>query len=592
MNIIISGKKAVLKKGFSFDYTIENPLFRGREGYTLALTFPLRGCKENLAIFGHINRADAVKTRTHLPANIDAGRVQIAGMVYVVSITEAEVQCQFVQGRCAQTSADPFEKIFINELDLDRHEPVDLSIFTPLEAWNGEMSTVAIALPFINTNSPTAPNNEVIRHYGGNEVSYTWHPENKGLSWMPYLVRLAEMIGHAVGYTCDFSKWRTSRFCNLVCCNAIPATWGLNGYADPLPRWTVTEFFEKLELLLGAEFTLDHLAQTISMRFSKDVVLAEKEVKLSEVVDAYTSTVNDEKDATCDYLPSKGLAYADNGGPLWKYHYCEWLPGAQPPFKSYPTLRALLDANKQRFIYSENGDDIEAVEWGETLEDGSSTTNARLYAQDVDTSFAMRIAGEDVYNAGALTAPHYFLEPLNIFGYDQGPDIDNRVSMDFVPAPVGDTFVSSADSIGPRLYLSPSTDNRQSETTAKTKLMLQIEAGKTEKQAFYDKIYVGYWNEGRKLPYPVTDRMQIAETWTDALPHNNESLRPADILEGLPQIYPNIKYSFSWIGDTIPSPRAIFHIQGKKYVCEKVTATFNEKGMSQLLKGDFYEVIE
>ena len=30
----------------------------------------------------------------------------------------------------------------------------------------------------------------------------------------------------------------------------------------------------------------------------------------------------------------------------------------------------------------------------------------------------------------------------------------------------------------------------------------------------------------------------------------------------------------------------------KKYICEKITATFKENGMSQLLKGTFYRVIE
>ena len=35
----------------------------------------------------------------------------------------------------------------------------------------------------------------------------------------------------------------------------------------------------------------------------------------------------------------------------------------------------------------------------------------------------------------------------------------------------------------------------------------------------------------------------------------------------------------------------LFYINGKQFICEKITATFNEHGMSQLLKGDFYEVV-
>ena len=52
------------------------------------------------------------------------------------------------------------------------------------------------------------------------------------------------------------------------------------------------------------------------------------------------------------------------------------------------------------------------------------------------------------------------------------------------------------------------------------------------------------------------------------------------------------KYTFSFLSDIIPDPRALFYIDGSKYVCEKITATFHEgTGKSQLLKGVFYKVI-
>lgn len=56
----------------------------------------------------------------------------------------------------------------------------------------------------------------------------------------------------------------------------------------------------------------------------------------------------------------------------------------------------------------------------------------------------------------------------------------------------------------------------------------------------------------------------------------------------LPQVNARQKFKFSWLADEIPNPRAIFYIRGKRYVCEKITATFTENGMSQLLKGEFY----
>lgn len=60
MLIYINNKLVALNKGHEFEYVSENRMFSGSDGYTLTITFPLRGCPENIAIFGHINRADAV----------------------------------------------------------------------------------------------------------------------------------------------------------------------------------------------------------------------------------------------------------------------------------------------------------------------------------------------------------------------------------------------------------------------------------------------------------------------------------------------------------------------------------------------------
>ena len=51
------------------------------------------------------------------------------------------------------------------------------------------------------------------------------------------------------------------------------------------------------------------------------------------------------------------------------------------------------------------------------------------------------------------------------------------------------------------------------------------------------------------------------------------------------------KYTFSFLSDKIPNPRAIFHINGFRYICEKITATFTENGMSRKMKGMFYKLM-
>ena|GEM_PF-6842608 len=47
MLIYVNNQLVALKKGISFGYVSENRMFSGTDGYTLTITFPLRGCPEN-----------------------------------------------------------------------------------------------------------------------------------------------------------------------------------------------------------------------------------------------------------------------------------------------------------------------------------------------------------------------------------------------------------------------------------------------------------------------------------------------------------------------------------------------------------------
>ena len=66
MIILINKKRAVLKKGTSFDFISETHYFTGADSYTLSITFPIKGCTENIAIFGHIYRKDKQLTNDEI----------------------------------------------------------------------------------------------------------------------------------------------------------------------------------------------------------------------------------------------------------------------------------------------------------------------------------------------------------------------------------------------------------------------------------------------------------------------------------------------------------------------------------------------
>ena len=114
MEIYVNHKLAMLKKGTSFEYVAENRLFSGSDGYTLTITFPLRGCKRNLDIFGHINRKDVVAGKVIFDCEFrDKGSYKF-GSITITEISDAEVKTQFLEGRSEQNFDETFDDIYIN----------------------------------------------------------------------------------------------------------------------------------------------------------------------------------------------------------------------------------------------------------------------------------------------------------------------------------------------------------------------------------------------------------------------------------------------------------------------------------------------
>lgn len=614
MNIYIDGVKAALKKDASFDYIAENRLFFGRDGYTLNLTFPLKNCPQNLAIFGCISRADIAKSRTTFPCEIVTSNFSIAGVIFVIKVSAVEVECQFAEGRCEQTASDPFEDTKITSLDLGSYPMLSSGQITPADAWRSiDEGGVAVALPWINENYPTAPNNWVT--YDRNSGDYSWNAEVKRLSWQPYLIVIAERICQAVGYSFDFSEWWESDKRFLIICNTLPASWDTVQFGKALPNWTVSEFFEKLELLLLCEFDFDHRDKSVKMRFSKNAVADLAPVKLTSVVDSYDADISKPEDAKCDYIVSKRLAYKECSHPMAKFYACDWFVNQYEFVQRYDTLAELIEKNKRRDIPG----NPPAVYWGEPVDgrNNASTVSHLLYAADVDTYFVFYSIDTDTYTSGRYTQV-YILVPVNVFGSGIPEDDDTDTEeIEFVPVCIMDTYISEADDMGTMMFLSlddndednslggsrPIDDIRQPHVIQPTPALYLGQGEQEADTAFYDVIYVAYWTghilEEGKSPCPFVDPVVVSRDWRD-LHFSGPSLRiagtpsrPTDALTaGLPMIDPSQKFKFSWLADSIPDPRALFHINGRRYLCEKITATFTENGMSQLLKGEFYPLLD
>lgn len=641
MEIIINGKLAWLKKNTSFEYIAENPLFTGSDGYSLTITFPLKDCPDNIAIFGHLHRHDVEKSKVVFDCEIRDKQFYKSGCITVTQISDVEVKTQFLEGRSEQNFNDTFDNIYLNQLKLGYPDNISAAKNDITEMWENCYPEVSyVALPWVNNTSGNLQNN-VKKDADG---EFQWDTTN--LSFQPFLVSLLEKICKAIGYTGVFTSIKNSNWKYLLICNALPDAWEQRDFAAALPHWSLTEFFEQLEYFLKGEFTINHKTRTIKFEFSSEKAKKSPSLYIDKVVNKYSVDVT--QDNKCDYIATKNLLYADNDNRLWAYRSCQWyIDKHKSEAVVYSTLNSLLT---HAATLKESGVYITSEGNGTTKKfyrgyPNASDGNKLFYAKDVDTYFIMYCYKSELYETNHIqnTDYHWYkyynkLIPVNQFGkYLFDKDAED-IELNIVPAWIDDT----EDDLGPCIFLecgdmgsavsytkeetsggtvSGGTGDRRGgtrgihefsgergreydETDYDDGALAQSTAGRAilkgdleKNDAYFDKIYVAFWDgtttkEG-KLPHPIVDKVETFDDFTKYTCLYSMRLEAPKGLEKYTYDIDNKKkYTFSFLSDVIPDPRAVFFIEGSRYVCEKITATFQEStGKSQLLKGVFYRII-
>lgn len=593
MQIIIDGKEAVLKQGSSFDFIAENRFFSGSDDFTLNISFPLRDCLQNLDIFGHINRSELPIDDFVFDCEIRDRAFHRFGSLTITDITDSDVKAQFLVGRAEQNFSKSFDESYINELPLDNIFSFVPQTVTPEWAWNPTSSGIrAVALPWVSADSGITHN---FANFNDSDNSYSWTSAVSDLTWHPYLLYLTERLCNAVGYTYNFNEWRANPWLSrIVVCNSIPATWDIDNYARCLPHWTLAEYFEKLELFLHGEFTIDHRKKKIHFSFSRTVLESIVPVALESVVDEYAASISSDGQ-DCDYLEAKCFSYKDASHQMWNYMSCPWL------LESVPASQIVDRPNLGNIVQ-----DVFAYITGGVPDTSDNLSAACLrqifHATSTDEYFMLRLAGREYSEAYSRYHNYYVLQPLNEFG----PSIANSDSasseqVDFVPACIDLT----ESKYGMALFIdfgSYSEGEPESSDSKKSSIQRMVEAGKSSDVAeYFDSIAIAYYDGSYKkgfLPSPLVSNIIIhtENSPSEFVERLGFDLRLNTSNSQLRQPIYNIdrtrKLTFKFLADDIPNPRALFYIHGRRYICEKITATFTEDGMSQLLKGEFWPLLD
>ena len=608
MQIFINHQLAAIKRDSTFDFVAENRYFSGADSYTLAITFPLKDCPQNLAIFGHINRKDVVAQHLLFDCEIrDKAFVQY-GSITITEINDTEVKCQFLEGRSVQNYAVTFDEIYINEMTLGYPSTNPVGLTSAVFSKDIDDGRYYLPFQWVNNYSGNMQNRWEDNGTSGTQVL---NSKVAGVTYMPYLIYIVKRICNNLGYTCNFQTWEQTKFKYLICCNVLPYTWDLLDFAYALPHWTVTELFEQLEMLMNCEFDIDHHTKTITSHFPTDIIAEGGTVEIEKVVDAFSVSVESE---TTNYRLMQNYRYADCSHRLWKYYSCSqavktlidkvYPSGSKRYYKEFNTVNEMLEYWKK---------------FASTHNEITSTTFQRLvYCKDVKMYFILRNYNLVLVEHNGANYPYYdsIIQPVNTFCEYIADPANETKEIKIVPA-----WIDGADKEDPNVIFMDlpefgSEKNYSSDEEAWADFQGMpayiIEEGEnynTQGKEYLDKIYVGFWKKGyadRFFNYhPIIDYVEIRKSagliynpptpyfWVQQF---DLSLRldDGDFSQHAVgyKIDPSRKYTFKWIADTIPNPRALFYIRGRHYVCEKVTATFTPDGMSQLLKGDFYLVNE
>ena len=353
-----------------------------------------------------------------------------------------------------------------------------------------------------------------------------------------------------------------------------------------LPHWTVSEFLEQVELFLNGTFELEPKTQMMTFVFNNGAIGNMEVVTIDKVIDSHTVDIAKEEDVKDSYVEQKNLAYQDCDHQMWKFYSCPWAT-SRIPLHSYTNiasmksqLNSLLDcagpynAWQYRYIH---------------------------YCREEDTCFVLKCVGTATING---VIHHYMrIQPINMFAPRVMNSDDNAevAELGIVPACIDHTD----DAHGDMLFVECGTlgddeEDAEDRDENQTQPVNTLIAGEKEKKnEYFDKIYVAFWDGTYlkyhpKMPHPYVDKHEIKPD--NSYTYNQYSMRLTtterpSIRRTNFWVNQRRKYMFSFLSDTVPEVRSIFLIHGKRYLAEKITATFSaETGMSQLMKIVCYEV--
>lgn len=593
MKIIVNGKEAKLKKDMSFELRDENPLFEEEsEAYTMELEFPMDNCPENIGIFGTAFVKGADITVTEWPCQIIGTGFDKSGTLFMTGVTDSDIKCQFVEG----VKGTSIYNTLITDLDYSQYDGT-------VGGWpnfpDGDYESVS---QYKWTEFPVYDKKK--------EELITMEMQGDGFSYYSrhiFLQYLVQVICKVLpgGWTVDQSSLLTyDMYKYAVVVNTrnfvhVDGAERIRRLNLILPKITVAEFFRQIGLFFRHYVHIDVIRKQVKFISYGDLVGSLVHVPLN-VNDDFEVEIQDVDKSS--FLGNKSFKLPDDSN--WD------------------------NINKCSFILTDPRiphETMTMAEFTQFMEDmkspGTKTEDLGLqnlyYLSDKHVWAIIHEFDKVWPTTDQSTAPNQVMMRAEIL--DQFSSWGNDEELILAPVPMtGPCKITSAGRYAALDIPEDPDDCYDSDATFRAGPAIdKLSAGeRKDSDMYFDKLYIALiwmnqfyiftrrWVPSYMIEYgrdpsgnPIRDSDGNLETYyyCRGFRENDLSISPYDSTivnsNKLPVVDETKLYRFKFRSNTFPSAKSVFVIKGKEFVCHQLVAHFGVNGMSELIEGEFYEIV-
>jgi len=615
MKIIVDGKQAVMKKGSSFEYHSENPLFTEAEDYSFDIEFPMKDCPQNILIFGalHVKGIDIGKVS--FPCEIITENFNKKGVLAIIEVNESCVKGQFLEGASSENFTDSLGSILLTDLDFSAYDGSDGTEVSAERVMGSGWDSFAV---WDKKGERVIYSKEYVSPYG-----YKWQRHI-------YLYKLVELVALVCGYSLDDADLKAISMYNLVMVvNTTLSPYKFlnngSGYAhleNSLPKWSVKQFFEEVAKFFGCYVSIDSKENKVAFKKLSRFLQDSSSSKVNLIVNDDFEVELNEEDSKFRGAKKYKLADACNEGNLNMCPFYDELVG----LIWYNLWRTMSAADFKDVIYAASGRYDDPDPW-------QSARDLRWWKgfpiKITDNDAKVVITKQEVYDEnGSNTRTFVEYEVVNQFGnFVEGEELGiTPCPMEIkrlwqIPTATGEKQSTAAGSIT-KWYKFPiiempttiAEEMRSGVFEYSGSVAEQIAEGDRSIRSYYDRLWVilnsSHYNErGQRLHTRRYEALShdeyddfVVSNYSGEVPSSyaqfsdyTYNLSPVDSQIqsnlALPKVDESKLYRYKFLSKMLPDPKAIYVIKGKEYACLRLTAHFTVDGMSDLIEGEFYEIV-